>query len=69
MPAQSRPVVRLFAILSMFWGWVVDGSIWGHLGATLTVMSLGYVIGCTAGVTQFPSLGALATFGWYWLGA
>lgn len=48
-------------ILSMFWGWVLDGSIWGHLGATLTVMSLGYVSGCIAGVVLGLTLGCLPT--------
>ena len=32
------------------WGWIEDGSLWAHLGATLGVMSIGYVVGCLAGV-------------------
>lgn len=37
------------AIVATLWGWVMDGSLWHHLGATLLVMSLGYAIGCAAG--------------------
>jgi NitT/TauT family transport system permease protein len=39
------------AILSTLWGWMADGSLWAHLGATLSVMVTGYVIGCAAGIT------------------
>lgn len=46
------------AILSTLWGWVIDGSLWAHLGATLSVMVTGYVIGCAAGI----SLGFLFGF-------
>jgi NitT/TauT family transport system permease protein len=46
------------AILSTLWGWMVDGSLWAHLGATLSVMVTGYVIGCAAGI----SLGLLFGF-------
>ena len=38
------------AILSTLWGWMVDGSLWAHLGATLSVMVIGYVIGCAVGI-------------------
>lgn len=38
------------AILGTLWGWIVDGSLWGHLGATLTVMMAGYAVGCAAGI-------------------
>jgi NitT/TauT family transport system permease protein len=38
------------AILSTLWGWMVDGSLWAHLGATLSVMVTGYLIGCAAGI-------------------
>lgn len=37
-------------ILATLWSWVVDGSLWAHLGATLSVMVTGYVIGCAVGV-------------------
>lgn len=40
------------------WSWMLDGSLWEHLGATLTAMSLGYGIGTAAGV----SLGLLFGF-------
>ncbi len=46
------------AILSTLWGWMADGSLWAHLGATLSVMVTGYLIGCTAGI----SLGFLFGF-------
>jgi NitT/TauT family transport system permease protein len=39
------------AILSTLWGWMVDGSLWAHLGATLSVMVTGYVIGCAVGIS------------------
>jgi len=37
------------AIVATLWDWILDGSLWHHLGATLLVMSLGYVIGCAVG--------------------
>lgn len=45
-------------ILTQLWQWIVDGSIWAHLGASLSVMSVGYVTGCLVGV----SLGLLFGF-------
>lgn len=44
-------------ILSMFWEWVIDGSIWVHLGATLLVMVAGYMIGCAIGICTGLVLG------------
>jgi NitT/TauT family transport system permease protein len=38
------------AILSTLWGWMVDGSLWAHLGATLSVMVTGYALGCAVGI-------------------
>ena len=32
-------------IVATLWHWVLDGSLWGHLAATLSVMVMGYVIG------------------------
>ncbi len=46
-------------ILSTLWGWILDGSIWGHLGATLLVMALGYVIGVFSGIVLGLLLGFL----------
>lgn len=43
--------------------WCVDGSIWPHLAATLTVMSLGYVLGCAAGMLTGLSLEAFPRVG------
>lgn len=37
-------------IAARLWGWGVDGSLWGHLQATLTAMSSGYVLGCVVGI-------------------
>lgn len=37
-------------ILTQLWDWVVEGSIWAHLGASLSVMSVGYVSGCLVGI-------------------
>lgn len=46
-------------ILSMLRDWVIDGSIWAHLGATLLVMILGYVIGCITGICMGLILGCM----------
>jgi NitT/TauT family transport system permease protein len=32
------------------WGWAVDGSLWGHLEATLLAMASGYLLGCASGI-------------------
>jgi NitT/TauT family transport system permease protein len=37
------------AVFTTLCGWIADGSLWNHLGATLLTMSLGYVIGCVVG--------------------
>lgn len=36
-------------ILGTLWGWIKDGSLWAHLGATLSVMMTGYVVGALSG--------------------
>jgi NitT/TauT family transport system permease protein len=46
-------------IISTLWGWIADGSIWIHLEATLTVMALGYVVGCVSGIVFGLLLGFL----------
>jgi NitT/TauT family transport system permease protein len=46
-------------ILATLWGWIADGSLWGHLGATLLVMALGYVIGVASGIVTGLVLGFL----------
>jgi NitT/TauT family transport system permease protein len=38
------------AVLGALWGWIVDGSLWWHVGATLHAMTLGYLLGCALGV-------------------
>jgi NitT/TauT family transport system permease protein len=46
------------AIGSVLWQWLVTGSIWPHLAATLAALAIGYAIGCAAGA----SLGLLLGF-------
>jgi NitT/TauT family transport system permease protein len=38
-------------IVARLWSWILDGSLWEHLGATLTAMTLGYGIGTAVGVS------------------
>jgi NitT/TauT family transport system permease protein len=47
------------AIGAVLWQWLVTGSIWGHLLATLTALALGYALGCAAGVALGLFLGFL----------
>jgi NitT/TauT family transport system permease protein len=37
-------------IIARLWSWILDGSLWKNLGATLLAMILGYVIGTCAGI-------------------
>jgi len=37
-------------ILTRLWSWVLDGSLWDNLEATLAAMALGYAIGTATGV-------------------
>jgi NitT/TauT family transport system permease protein len=37
-------------IAARLWGWIADGSLWQNLGATLSAMTLGYLIGTGIGV-------------------
>jgi NitT/TauT family transport system permease protein len=37
-------------IVTRLWSWILDGSLWENLGATLAAMALGYVIGTATGV-------------------
>ena len=46
-------------IAAALWRWLEDGSLWGHLGATLLVMVAGYVIGCISGIGVGFLLGLL----------
>ncbi len=39
--------------------WVIDGTLWSHLGATLTAMASGYVIGAVSGIAVGVLLGFL----------
>ncbi|MEZ5856487.1 MAG: ABC transporter permease [Hyphomicrobiaceae bacterium] len=46
-------------IVTTLVGWVVDGSLWSHLAATLGVMIVGYGIGCSVGIGLGLLLGFL----------
>ena len=37
-------------IVVRLWNWVLDGSLWENLGATLLAMVLGYMIGTAVGI-------------------
>jgi NitT/TauT family transport system permease protein len=37
-------------IIARLWSWVLDGSLWENLGATLLAMALGYLIGTATGI-------------------
>ena len=37
-------------IVARLWSWILDGSLWENLGATLLAMALGYVIGTVTGI-------------------
>jgi NitT/TauT family transport system permease protein len=45
------------AIGGTLWGWIEDGTLWGHLGATLSEMSIGYLLGSLAGISVGLLLG------------
>ncbi len=45
------------AISQSLWGWVLDGTLWFHLQATLLVMAEGYALGCVFGVVAGFLLG------------
>jgi NitT/TauT family transport system permease protein len=47
------------AIFAVFQRWVLDGSLWMHLGATLKAIAAGYVIGCACGILTGLLLGFL----------
>ncbi len=49
-------------ILSTLWGWIVDGSLWAHLGATLSVMVAGYIVGALSGIGLGMLFGFLPRF-------
>lgn len=37
-------------IVTRLWSWILDGSLWENVGATLLAMSLGYAIGSGVGI-------------------
>jgi NitT/TauT family transport system permease protein len=44
---MSRPV----EIVARLWGWMLDGSLWDNVGATLLAMVLGYALGTASGIS------------------
>jgi NitT/TauT family transport system permease protein len=38
-------------IVARLWSWMLDGSLWDNVGATLLAMILGYVLGTAGGIT------------------
>src|SRR6516164_2304414 len=38
-------------IVARLWSWLLDGSLWDNVGATLLAMALGYAIGTASGIT------------------
>jgi NitT/TauT family transport system permease protein len=49
-------------IVERLWSWIVDGSLWPNLFATLLAMALGYVIGTVSGVALGLTFGFLPRF-------
>ena len=47
------------AIFAVLRRWVMDGSLWMHLEATLSAIGIGYVIGCAVGILFGLLLGFL----------
>ncbi len=47
------------SIVSALSGWIIDGTLWRQLLATLTVMSTSYVLGCAIGVGLGLAFGLL----------
>lgn len=43
----SSPV-KVFGVL---WRWLTDGTIWIHVGSTVSVLFLGYLVGAAAGIS------------------
>jgi NitT/TauT family transport system permease protein len=48
-------------IVARLYDWVLDGSLWDNLAATLTAMTLGYAIGTAAGIALGLLFGFLPT--------
>jgi len=46
-------------IAGTLWQWILDGTLWVHLQATLAVMAEGYALGCAAGIGLGIALGLL----------
>lgn len=53
----SSPV----AIAQTLWVWLLDGTLWDNLKATLFAMALGYAIGCVLGIASGFLLGLAPT--------
>lgn len=50
-------VSRPLAILGRLGTWIVDGSLWRHVGATCLEMAVGYILGCLSGILLGVVLG------------
>src|SRR4051794_5388095 len=37
-------------IVARLWSWLLDGSLWENVGATLSAMALGYALGTASGI-------------------
>ena len=48
-------------IVARLYDWVLDGSLWDNLAATLTAMTLGYAIGTATGIALGLLFGFLPT--------
>ena len=53
---QPNPDLRFWMsgpveIVGRLWSWMLDGSLWDNVGATLLAMILGYVLGTAGGIT------------------
>lgn len=52
-------VSRPSAIGETIWRWTLDGTLWRNLEATMIAMTVGYVLGCGAGLITGIALGIL----------
>jgi NitT/TauT family transport system permease protein len=46
-------------IVARLWSWMLDGSLWGNVDATLLAMALGYAIGTTVGIALGLTFGLM----------
>jgi NitT/TauT family transport system permease protein len=46
-------------IVARLWSWILDGSLWGNVGATLLAMALGYALGTASGIALGLTFGLM----------